>query len=161
MLSLLFGFRGRFNLTKYWLTVFFCFIVEFAAIEWIDVFGSGEETIPGYAGLSKQVAGMIMLVAIVPLFAAGTKRLHDRDKSGLWLLVFYIAPVVLPGMVVTYYVRHCPTPIWEPCPWVNTTGAFGIVCEFLALAIGIWAFLELGCFRGAVGPNRYGPDPLA
>jgi uncharacterized membrane protein YhaH (DUF805 family) len=25
---------------------------------------------------------------------------------------------------------------------------------------GIWIFIELGCLRGADGPNQYGPDPL-
>ena len=29
-----------------------------------------------------------------------------------------------------------------------------------AFAVGVWAFVELGCLRGTIGPNRYGPDPL-
>ena len=29
------------------------------------------------------------------------------------------------------------------------------------LAIVIWAFVELGCLRGTVGANQYGPDRLA
>jgi len=24
----------------------------------------------------------------------------------------------------------------------------------------IWAIIELGCLKGADGPDRYGPDPL-
>jgi hypothetical protein len=28
------------------------------------------------------------------------------------------------------------------------------------IAIGIWAFVELGCLRGTVGYNQYGADPL-
>ena len=27
--------------------------------------------------------------------------------------------------------------------------------------VNIWAFLKLGFLRGTVGPNRFGPDPLA
>ena len=30
-----------------------------------------------------------------------------------------------------------------------------------AFAIGVWAFVELGCLRGTIGANQYGPDPLA
>jgi len=31
----------------------------------------------------------------------------------------------------------------------------------LAFAILIWAFVDLGCLRGSIGQNKYGPDPLA
>jgi uncharacterized membrane protein YhaH (DUF805 family) len=32
--------------------------------------------------------------------------------------------------------------------------------ELVSLALMIWGFVELGCLRGTVGPNRFGPDPL-
>ena len=34
------------------------------------------------------------------------------------------------------------------------------VLGFAASAIGVWAFVELACLRGTVGPNAYGPDPI-
>jgi uncharacterized membrane protein YhaH (DUF805 family) len=37
---------------------------------------------------------------------------------------------------------------------------FGFVLHLVSFAITVWAFVELGCLRGTVGPNRYGPDPL-
>ena len=33
--------------------------------------------------------------------------------------------------------------------------------RLVAFVIGIWGFIELGCLRGSIGQNRYGPDPLA
>ena len=37
---------------------------------------------------------------------------------------------------------------------------FGFVLHLVSFAITVWAFVELGCLRGTVGPNQYGPDPL-
>jgi uncharacterized membrane protein YhaH (DUF805 family) len=36
----------------------------------------------------------------------------------------------------------------------------GFLLHLAGFAITVWAFVELGCLRGTVGPNRYGPDPL-
>jgi uncharacterized membrane protein YhaH (DUF805 family) len=42
----------------------------------------------------------------------------------------------------------------------NHTGDVGFVPHLASFAITVWAFVELGCLRGTVGPNRFGPDPL-
>jgi uncharacterized membrane protein YhaH (DUF805 family) len=39
---------------------------------------------------------------------------------------------------------------------ITIAGVLGLI----AFAIGVWAFVELGCLRGTIGPNRYGSDPL-
>jgi hypothetical protein len=49
---------------------------------------------------------------------------------------------------------------------VDHAGFDGVrpVSLFLGLAglgIAIWAFVELGCLRGTMGPNRFGSDLLA
>jgi uncharacterized membrane protein YhaH (DUF805 family) len=36
-----------------------------------------------------------------------------------------------------------------------------ILIQLVPLIGGIWYFVEAGCLRGTVGPNRFGPDPLA
>ena len=36
-----------------------------------------------------------------------------------------------------------------------------MLISLIGLAISLWAFVELGCLRGTVGPNQYGPDPIA
>jgi uncharacterized membrane protein YhaH (DUF805 family) len=32
---------------------------------------------------------------------------------------------------------------------------------FMTTGISLWLLIELGFLRGTVGPNQYGPDPLA
>ena len=79
----------------------------------------------------------------ISAFAIGIKRLHDRDKSGWLIVLFYLAPSILGGIA-------------------NTTEQ-AVVCFVLGLAsfvISIWGLVELGFLRGTVGPNPYGPDPL-
>jgi uncharacterized membrane protein YhaH (DUF805 family) len=96
-----------------------------------------------YGLLSKGIGFfLIVLIVYIPLIVSGVfvgiKRLHDRDKSGWWLLLFYLVPALLNEMS-------------------NTSMLFSLA----SLAISIWAFVELGCLRGTAGPNKYGPDPLA
>jgi uncharacterized membrane protein YhaH (DUF805 family) len=75
--------------------------------------------------------------------ATGVKRLHDRDKSGWWILLFWLTPIVLSAAART--AIH---------------GGAGVLLTLASFAIGIWAFIELGCLPGVRGPNFYGPDPL-
>ena len=71
------------------------------------------------------------------------KRLHDRDKSGWWILLFYLTPSVLGSIANT-----------------SEQPLVGFVFGVGSFVISIWALVELGFLRGTVGPNRYGPDPL-
>lgn len=74
--------------------------------------------------------------------AVGVKRLHDRDKRGLWLVLFYLAPLLF-GMAGV--VTASPAASW--------------LCVAAALAIHAWSFVELGLRRGTRGANHFGPDP--
>jgi uncharacterized membrane protein YhaH (DUF805 family) len=74
--------------------------------------------------------------------AVGLKRLHDRDKTGWWLVLFYAVPGILSAAA----------------PPIGTAGNLLLVLSF---AIEIWALVEIGCLPGTAGPNQYGPDPLA
>jgi uncharacterized membrane protein YhaH (DUF805 family) len=141
--NLLFSYQGRINRAKFWLAV----LVFFAAGIVAQIVGLAMSD-----ALGQLLINVVSLVCFVSGIFVAIKRLHDRDKSGWWLLLFYIAPGVLMtiGLIV---------------------GIFGLVAEsggstgwliFLAgVAIGIWGFVELGCLRGTVGPNQFGPDPLA
>ena len=144
--AFLFGFRGRINRAKYWLFLLLSVIAVTAAITltaalWIQGIAGGAV---GWSMLAVILAGIIYLGVAVAGIAVGIKRLHDRDRSGWWLLVFYLAPSLLSGMA----------------PWLGRDGV-GIIFSLAAYAISIWAFVELGCLRGTVGPNKYGPDPVS
>jgi uncharacterized membrane protein YhaH (DUF805 family) len=83
------------------------------------------------------------IVSWISAFAVGVKRLHDRDKSGWWVLLFLLAPSVLGSIANT-----------------SEQPLVGFVLGLASFVISIWALVELGFLRGTVGPNRYGPDPL-
>jgi uncharacterized membrane protein YhaH (DUF805 family) len=128
--NLLFSFDGRINRAKYWLALLIwlvaCGVIIGIAIasEWMII---------------ALIASVVVSVAsLVSYIAVGIKRLHDRDKSGWWLLIFYLLPAVFDGI-----------------------GRGGVpALSLVAFAISIWGFVELGCLRGTDGPNTYGPDPL-
>jgi uncharacterized membrane protein YhaH (DUF805 family) len=37
--------------------------------------------------------------------------------------------------------------------------ALWVLINFVPIIGGIWSFVEVGCLRGTVGDNAYGPDP--
>lgn len=139
--TLLFSFSGRINRAKWWLTVLISLlgwiVVGILALILISVLGQG-------------TGGILAIIVAVAAFAgatwigiaAGIKRLHDREKSGWWLLVFYLVPGIISAAGQAM------------------GGIVGNLIAFASLGISVWAIVELGCLKGATGPNMYGPDPL-
>jgi len=78
------------------------------------------------------------------LAATTVKRLHDRNKSGWWIVPFFIAPNLLSKLGDRLGDSH--------------------PADLLMLGVAIlsfWGFVEMLCLRGTRGPNRFGPDPPA
>jgi uncharacterized membrane protein YhaH (DUF805 family) len=79
-----------------------------------------------------------------PIIVILIKRIHDRNKSG-WTVLIYYVPATLDAIV-------------------NFTGGQESLVEttlsLISLVIGIWFFVEFGCMRGTIGHNRFGPDPV-
>ena len=142
---LLFSFQGRINRAKFWLAVLIYFAAAIVAL----LLG---------AASNSEVAGpllynLVSLVSFISGIFVAIKRLHDRNRSGWWLLLFYIAPGALMSIGAA---------IWFVGVFGETSGAGGAGAIFMlaGAAVGIWGFVELGCLRGTVGPNQNGPDPL-
>lgn len=72
------------------------------------------------------------LVSIWPALAICAKRLHDRDQSGLWLLL-YVASAVL--------------------------AVIPLAGAAVGLGVRIWWLVNLGILDGTPGDNRFGPSP--
>jgi uncharacterized membrane protein YhaH (DUF805 family) len=72
------------------------------------------------------------------------KRLHDRNKSGWWMIPFF----VVPGLYHQFEDRLDNT-------------YFAVFVGLMAAILGLWCFIEIACLSGTSGPNRFGPDPLA
>jgi uncharacterized membrane protein YhaH (DUF805 family) len=75
--------------------------------------------------------------------AASIKRLHDRDKSGWWMVPFF----VIPGLYQQFGDRLGD---------LYTAVSAGLAVSVLAL----WGFVEMYCLRGSPWTNRFGADPL-
>jgi len=87
----------------------------------------------------------IAVVGIWILAATTIKRLHDRDKSGWWIVAFFIAPALLGSLVDR----------------LDDESYVAYSLSLLVLALKVWGFAELMFLRGMRRPNRFGPDPLA
>src|SRR5260221_9953809 len=100
----LFSFIGRINRAKIWLFLLARWVynilaiaVFLSAIGFSTILAVAEKKMPPEAliraiGASLAVLGLIGLGSLVIYFctlAVAAKRLHDRNKSAWWLLVFY------------------------------------------------------------------------
>ncbi len=147
--ELLFGFRGRINRAKYWLAL----LILCGADMVVSLIGwAGDET-RAFAGFGYA----FNLAVFASTIAVGAKRLHDRDRSGWWLAVFYGGP-----MLVAAGGRFFPLAA------VASFGDGSDVALFLlrlglvaAFALVLWGVIETGFVRGTFGYNRFGADPLA
>ena len=134
--TMLFSFTGRLNRARYWLAGITTAIVGMLIVLGIAL-GAGR-AYPAEVALALAV----FLALIWINLALAIKRLHDREKSAWWLLLFYVAPSILEVIG----------------PRVGSN--VNVLLSLVGAGISIWAFLEIGCLRGTVGPNSYGPDPL-
>jgi uncharacterized membrane protein YhaH (DUF805 family) len=145
MSQLLFSFSGRLNRKPYWLTTLAMIAVVIVAMILLFALAGGAAILTGDASGLGIGFFLVAFIVYIPLLwvglALGVKRLHDRNKSGWWLALFWLLPGVLQGIG-------------------EQIGTLGIVLMVASLAISIWGLVELGFLRGTVGPNQYGPDPL-
>jgi uncharacterized membrane protein YhaH (DUF805 family) len=145
MSQLLFSFSGRLNRKPYWLTTLAMIAILIALILVVALMAGGVGVLTGGSGAGLGFFFIIMLILYLPFLwvgvALGIKRLHDRNKSGWWLLLFWVLPGILQGVG-------------------EQIGTAGVVLSLIGLGISIWGLVEMGFLRGTVGPNQYGPDPL-
>ena len=148
-------FSGRSRRKEYWLYFLFLiilYIILASAITAVVVssLGSLEAEADSATTLALMenfcpvfiIAGLVWLGLIIPNIAVGVRRLHDINRSGWWILMGY-GPWLLSVLVA------------------NTIFAIvSVICNF-ATIVGFLILLILACFKGTVGPNRFGPDPKA
>lgn len=92
-------------------------------------------------------AGGAVMLLVIPLLlaslATGVRRLHDRNKSGWWLLIYWLAPTAVSA--------------WAETQSEGSDMYMAAVALSLAgLAVTIWSLVELGFLKGSQGPNRFG-----
>ncbi len=158
--GLLFGFRGRLNRAKYWLAALIYLVITSVPLVFLFwVFGTNGITSTaelasrlndsGTASISLIVFllifALIIIAVVVSSLLVAIRRLHDRDKSGWWIIFFYIFPSVLSSLAEAFQASSV---------------SLAVLFNVGAVVISIWAFIELGFLRGTDGANRFGPDPV-
>ncbi|QOG22722.1 MULTISPECIES: DUF805 domain-containing protein [Bradyrhizobium] len=94
------------------------------------------------ASLTLRILGASLFLWIS--LATAIKRLHDRDRSGWWIIPFAFIPNLL-----FYFSDRLPAASWfVPFDWA-------------VHALWLWGLVEMFIMPGTSGDNRFGPDPLA
>jgi uncharacterized membrane protein YhaH (DUF805 family) len=148
-----FRFSGRFNRGRYWLHSVLAFAVAFILqLIAVSMFPIPEQLITMFRSETLQktimfIIGAAPMVTFVYISTAiSVKRLHDRDKSGWWAILYLgLPPVILfafaQGADANGRVEGWPAALLIP---------------FLIMLVV--TFIELACLKGTTGANRYGPD---
>jgi len=161
----LFGFKGRINRAKYWLAVLIivCWMIFFGFIHGgLSLLFGGSPSIhfninaifrlidpATWRPLTRaDIPALIAHGVGTPLFlwvflATSVKRLHDRDKSGWWMVPFF----AVPGLYNQFSDRLPDTTFLLPIS----------IAMFVLL---IWGGVELYFLKGTRWPNLFGPNPL-
>lgn len=89
MVELWFSFQGRATRSDYWLRWILPVIAISIVLSIADVIIGTFDGGSGFGLLS----GLFSLITIWPSFAVSIKRLHDRDQSG-WFLLLWLIPII-------------------------------------------------------------------
>jgi uncharacterized membrane protein YhaH (DUF805 family) len=146
-------FSGRSRRKEFWMFVLFQILVSIVFGLLAGLAGGASmatmaTSADPTAGVFASIMGMgiilvinlvVSLALIIPSIAVTVRRLHDTDRSGLWLL----API---GIAILAIVAL----------QINETLAVVFFVAYFAMAIALLVFMFL---EGTRGPNRYGEDP--
>ena len=138
------NFAGRIGRKRYWLGVFLLIALAIAVTAVLFSVGTAlQDTAFAY------LAFFIQLAFLYPATALMVKRLHDRNRPD-YFVAFMLGPLILKFLadLLDRIDNH-----------LNVNALDYLLGAIIFLA-SLWFFIELGCMRGTIGENKYGPDPL-
>lgn len=135
-IQLLFSFQGRIGRAHYWLAVLI-YLVAALIVFVVDYF------VQSYT-VMMVIALLLYVPCLISGIGVGIKRLHDRNKSSWWLLLFYLGPLVM-----------------FSAAGILDGGTVASAVSIAGFVVLVWSIVELGALRGSIGANPYGPDPVA
>lgn len=164
-------FKGRACRSEFWWFVLFTLIVDVAldfvmGLFMIPLLFKGEfnaESITNVSSPFGIVSLVFALAFLLPSLGVMVRRLHDTNKSGWWVFLFYMLSLIVVAVTVvlgltSFAFGENPANTAEDFPFVFLL-VLVILC-LLLFAFGI-VLLVWFCTRGTIGYNKYGPDPLA
>lgn len=78
-----------------------------------------------------------------------TQRLHDRNKSGYWQLLYYLPNIFI--LLAVFLKIDLAIHVHK-----MTLAASYFIAQIISIIVGLWLFVELSFFPGTNGPNKYG-----
>jgi uncharacterized membrane protein YhaH (DUF805 family) len=136
-IGLFLSFSARISRAQYWLAT----VTLYALMS--GLFAVFTDAHARISRVFLAAAGVMFLAICYSKLSISAKRFHDRGKSG-WAALFLFAPA--PILIASELLQN---------------ELLGLLGKMFSLGIEIWFLVELGFLRGDVGPNRFGPDPLA
>jgi uncharacterized membrane protein YhaH (DUF805 family) len=131
------NFTGRINRAKFWAgSIVVAILSVIVQLLLVRIGGLG-------------LAAIVSLVFLYPAYAIWLKRSNDRDRPP-WMVQVFLALVVVNNLATALI-------------GLNPHGGRPFILSLLTLLVGLgslWVLIDLGCLRGTVGQNQYGPDPL-
>jgi uncharacterized membrane protein YhaH (DUF805 family) len=144
-----------------WL-IYLCLMIDFVAHAMGIAHGSGKVSLhlglddiysvfdpAAWRALSLGILPVVLakatgIVLVLWIFlATSIKRLHDRDRSGWWIVPFFALP-----NLYNHYSDLLPD------------SYFMMVPALILFVLMIWRFVELYFLSGSRKTNRFGPNPL-
>jgi uncharacterized membrane protein YhaH (DUF805 family) len=135
---LLSSFEGRISRKTFWIGIAVLIAAELAGY------------LIAQALQGDRLSAIVDLAFVYPEFAIAAKRAHDRDLPIWILVVFFGGGAVLDLLTVLELSGGNDQP---------SLMSLMIAVPFTVLLVAL--LIELGFRRGTVGPNQYGPDPVA
>ena len=158
-------FSGRSRRQEFWMFMLLLMIIWMVAIVAIMVMGFGAMSMAGASadgtprvggmmgmvasmGIIAVILGIVWLALLIPTIAVQVRRLHDTDRSGWWLFLYW-GPYLLALVLSMAGLAN------------NSAALSGISLIFsLGSWIGAIVLIVFWCLPGTGGPNRFGADPL-
>ncbi len=115
MTNLLFGFQGRTNRAKFWLVALAIVVIEFILLAILGgsaaMSADPQQALADIGPVTSIVLIIFGLAATWISIAVGIKRFHDRNKSGVWILIIFV-PLIgsLWYLIECGFLRGTPGP---------------------------------------------------
>ena len=124
-------FKGGIGRARYWGLTGLCMLAFITAYFSVLLTVNYTTARPvNYVAAGVAILGAFLFLATcVALLGIGIWRLHDRGKSGFWIILYYAVPFVMAFLAI------------------DPEGQ-GMMLNCIALAIAVWAIIDLGILKG-------------
>lgn len=164
-------FSGRSRRMEFWMWVVFQFLIGIAFLILVIALG-GAAIMGGDLQAGMAMGGIIlilyllyllmMLIFFIPSLAVTIRRLHDTNRSGWWIMLYW-GPLLLIYALV-FALAGSVAASGDVSSFAQNDAAAGSLGLVMGLLYLVWlggclVLLVFMFLEGTKGPNNYGNDP--